>query len=66
MRGETQTLTLAVYEQLELNFDVALSIGILLVVLSGAVLLSYKLLSHWRSSSSTSPFRFAPSASAPG
>ena len=66
VRGETQTLTLAVYEQLELNFDVALSIGILLVVLSGAVLLSYKLLSHWRSSSSTSPFRFAPSASAPG
>jgi molybdate transport system permease protein len=65
VRGETQTLTLAVYEQLELNFDVALSIGILLVVLSGAVLLSYKALSHWRSSSSTSAFRFAPSASTP-
>ena len=63
VRGETQTLTLAVYEQLEADFDVALSIGILLVVLSAAVLLSYKLLSHWRRSSSTSPSRFAPSAS---
>ena len=63
VRGETQTLTLAVYEQLEADFDVALSIGILLVVLSAAVLLSYKLLSHWRSSTSTSPSRFAPSAS---
>ena len=63
VRGETQTLTLAVYEQLEADFDVAIAIGILLVVLSGAVLLSYKLLSHWRSSSSTSTPRFAPSAS---
>ena len=63
VRGETQTLTLAVYEQLEADFNVALSIGILLVVLSAAVLLSYKLLSHWRSSNSTSPLRFAPSTS---
>jgi molybdate transport system permease protein len=63
VRGETQTLTLAVYEQLEVDFDVALAISILLVVLSAAVLLSYKILSHWRSSSSTSPPRFAPSAS---
>ena len=65
VRGRTQTLTLAVYEQLEADFDVALSIGILLVVLSAAVLLLYKLLSHWRSSTWTSPSRFAPSASRP-
>ena len=63
VRGETQTLTLAVYEQLEADFDVALAISILLVVLSAGVLLSYKLLSHWRSSSSTSQPRFGPSAS---
>ena len=65
VQGETQTLTLAVYEQLEADFDVALAIGILLVVLSGAVLLSYKLLASWRRSSSTSPAAFArtPSAS---
>ena len=62
VRGETQTLTLAVYEQLDSNFDVALSIGILLVVLSAVVLLSYKLLS-WRRSSSTSPSPFARSSS---
>jgi molybdate transport system permease protein len=61
VRGETQTVTLAIYEQLESNFDVALSISILLVVLSGTVLLSYKLLSTWRRSSSTSPSPFARS-----
>ena len=63
VQGVTQTLTLAVYEQLEADFDVALSISILLVVMSAGVLLSYKLLSHWRSSSSTSASRFGPSAS---
>jgi molybdate transport system permease protein len=63
VRGETQTVTLAIYEQLESNFDVALSISILLVVLSGTVLLSYKLLSTWRRSSSTSPLPFARSGS---
>ena len=64
VRGETGTLTLTLYEQLEANFDVALSIGILLVVLSAVILLSYKLLS-WRRSSSTSPTPFARSSSAP-
>jgi molybdate transport system permease protein len=64
VRGETQTLTLAIYEQLDANFDLALSIGILLVVLSGSVLLSYKMLSSWRRSSSTSPAPFARTSSA--
>jgi len=64
VRGETQTLTLTIYEQLEANFDVALSIGVLMVVLSGGVLLSYKILSSWRRSSSTSPSAFARSSSA--
>ena len=63
VQGETQTLTLAIYEQLEASFDVALAIGILLVVLSAFILLSYKLLS-WRRSSSTSPIPFARSSSA--
>jgi len=66
VRGETQTLTLAIYEQLDANFDLALSIGILLVVLSGSVLLSYKMLSSWRRSSSTSPAPFARTSSASG
>jgi molybdate transport system permease protein len=64
VRGETQTLTLAIYDQLESNFDAALAIGILLVVLSGAVLLSVKMLASWRSSSSTSPSPFARTRSA--
>ena len=65
VRGETQTLTLTIYEQLEASFDVALSIGILLVLISAFVLISYKLLS-WRRSSSTSPTLFVPSSSAAG
>ncbi|HEX6023001.1 MAG TPA: ABC transporter permease [Solirubrobacter sp.] len=63
VRGETQTLTLAIYEQLEASLDVALSIGILLVMISAFVLISYKLLS-WRRSNSTSPTPFAASSSA--
>lgn len=54
VHGQTQTLTLAVYETLETDFDVALAISLLLVVLSAGTLLSYKLLSAWRSSTSTS------------
>ena len=63
VHGHTQTLTLAVYEQLDSNFDVALAIGVLLVVLSAGVLLSYKLIVSWRDSTSTSPSPFARSRS---
>jgi molybdate transport system permease protein len=59
VRGETQTLTLGIYEVLDSDFDQAVAIGILLVVLSATVLLSYKLIPSWRSSSSTSPSAFA-------
>jgi molybdate transport system permease protein len=64
VRGQTQTLTLTIYEQLESSLDVALAIGVLLVVLSGGVLLSYKMLSSWRRSTSRSPSPFARSSSA--
>ena len=64
VRGQTQTLTLTIYEQLESSLDVALAISVLLVLLSGGVLLSYKILSSWRTSSSTSPSAFARSSSA--
>jgi molybdate transport system permease protein len=63
VRGATQTFTLAIYDQLDANFNVALALGILLVVLSAVILLSYKILSAWRSSSSTSPSPFATTAS---
>jgi molybdate transport system permease protein len=45
VHGQTQTLTLAIYDQLEANFDVAIALGILLVLLSATVLLCFKLLS---------------------
>jgi molybdate transport system permease protein len=64
VRGETQTLTLGIYDQLESNFDAALAIGILLVALSGAVLLGVKMLASWRSSTSTSALPFGPTRSA--
>jgi molybdate transport system permease protein len=63
VRGQTQTLTLAVYEELDASFDVALAIGILLVVLSAGVLLAYKVIVSWRDSTSQSVSPFARSRS---
>jgi molybdate transport system permease protein len=63
VQGETQTLTLAIYDQLESSdLDSAIAIGILLVVLSAAVLAAYKVV-LWRHSTSASPPGFAPSPS---
>jgi molybdate transport system permease protein len=62
--GRTQTLPLAVYEQLGVDFDVALAIGLLLVVVSAGILLTYKLLSGWHGSTSTSRPVFGTSSSA--
>jgi molybdate transport system permease protein len=59
VHGETQTLPLGIYEQLQANFDVALAIGVLLVILSASILLTYKLVATWRVSSSTSLSPFA-------
>jgi molybdate transport system permease protein len=57
LQGVTQTLSLAIYEQFDVDFDVALAISALLIVISALVLLSVKLLSRWRSgSSSITPF----------
>jgi molybdate transport system permease protein len=61
LQGVTQTLSLAIYEQFDLDFDVALAISAMLVVVSAAVLLFVKLITRWRSSSS-SPIPFAPSS----
>ncbi|MBJ7330791.1 MAG: molybdate ABC transporter permease subunit [Solirubrobacteraceae bacterium] len=49
VQGVTQTLTLTIYSELDADFDVALAIGVLLVVLSAFVLLAYKVVSAWRS-----------------
>jgi molybdate transport system permease protein len=58
LRGVTQTLPLAVYAELDVNFDVALAVSALLVVISAALLVTLK----WLPSASTSRFRFATSS----
>ena len=62
-RGVTQTLPLAIYAEFESEFDVALAIGGLLVVISAVLLLVLKIRVGWTSSRSTSPFLFAPTRS---
>jgi ABC-type sulfate transport system permease component len=58
-RGRTQTLSLAVYQEFDSNFDTALAISALLVIVSLAILLTLKLSVLWQSSPSTSPSLFA-------
>ena len=60
LQGVTQTLSLAVYEQFDVDFDVALAIGAELVVVSAAVLLAVKLVPSWTGSTSTSTTLSAP------
>ena len=60
LQGVTQTLSLAIYEQFDIDFDVALAISAVLVLVSAATLFSVKLLTRWRSNS-TSPIPFAVS-----
>jgi molybdate transport system permease protein len=60
LQGVTQTLSLAIYEQFDLDFDVALAISAVLVAVSAGLLLTVKLFSRWRSNS-ISPIPFAPS-----
>lgn len=55
-QGVTQTLPLAVYSLFDSNLDQAVAIGVLLIMVSAAVLFTSKLaLRAWTSSTSTSP-----------
>jgi molybdate transport system permease protein len=63
LQGVTQTLSLAVYQEFDVDFDRALAIGALLVVGSALVLLAAKLVLAWRRSASTSITVSAPSVS---
>jgi len=56
-------LPLAIYAQLDIDFEVALGISALLVLIDAAVLLIVKLLPSWTRSGSTSAFPFARSGS---
>ena len=53
LRGVTQTLSLAIYELFDVDFDAALAVSALLVVVSGTLLLVAKLLPTWTRSPST-------------
>ncbi len=63
LQGVTQTLSLAVYEQFDVDFDTALAIGAELVVASAVVLVAVKLVPSWRRSTSLFPTVSATSAS---
>ena len=60
-QGVTQTLPLAIYNEFALDFDAALAMGALLVVVSGVLLFSIKLIISWQPSRQTSRSAFAPS-----
>jgi molybdate transport system permease protein len=62
LQGVTQTLSLAIYQEFDLNFDSALAISAMLVLVSGVLLLSVKVVAGWRSTY-TSLIPFARSAS---
>jgi molybdate transport system permease protein len=59
----TQTLPLAIYAQFDNDFDVALAISALFVLVGAVVLVTLKLIPRWHGSISRSPFRFATSTS---
>jgi len=63
LRGVTQTLSLAIYEQFDVNFDTALAIGAELVIVSAALLLVVKLVIRWRRFNSTYTIVSAASSS---
>jgi molybdate transport system permease protein len=64
LQGVTQTLSLAIYQEFDLNFDTALAISALLILVSGVLLLSVKVVAGWRSTSaSLIPFGRSASSS---
>lgn len=61
LRGVTQTLPLAIYQEFASNFTTALAMSALLFVVSGALLVALRLTLQWQPSRPTSRFLFAPS-----
>jgi molybdate transport system permease protein len=61
LQGVTQTLPLAIYSAFAIDFDTAIAMGALLVVISAVLLVFLKLVLSWRSSGPTSSFLFARS-----
>jgi molybdate transport system permease protein len=63
LQGVTQTLSLAIYQQFDVDFDSALAISAFLVVVSGALLLSVKVVPGWTRFAWMSSSRSAASTS---
>ena len=63
LRARTQTLSLAVYQEFDSNFDTALAISALLVIVSLAILLTLKLVVIWQPSRPASASLFGRSSS---
>ena len=63
LRGVTQTLPLAIYAELNVDYTVALAIGALLVLVSIAVLVAARLTPSWTRFASTWPIDSAASTS---
>jgi len=61
LQGVTQTLPLAIYQQLDTDFTTALAVSALMVVVSGALLVALRVTLQWQPSKQTSRFLFAPS-----
>lgn len=61
--GRTQTAPLAIYDALDRDFEVALALGALLVIVSAVLLLAVKLVPSWTRSTSPSSILSAPSGS---
>ena len=62
-RASPRSLSLAVYEQFDVDFDTALAIGAELVAASAVLLLAVRLIPSWRSSTQSFPTPFARSTS---
>jgi len=62
LQGLTQTLPLAIYQEFGVDFETALAMGALLVVVSAALLVILKLVLTWQPSRQTSGFLFARSS----
>jgi molybdate transport system permease protein len=63
LQGVTQTLSLAIYAQFDVDFTRALAMGALLVFVSASVLLAIKVVPLWGRFPSTSPFLFGRTSS---
>ena len=62
LQGLTQRLPLAIYQEYGVDFETALAMGALLVVVSAALLVILKLVLTWQPSRQTSGFLFARSS----